>query len=517
MIFDIAIIGFGVIGTESLYKIAKNLNKSATIKIAIIERDISKIPGGIAYNKENSKFGFFNNPLRLSSIEFIRWIKKKQNINKLCTFIKENKDFNLEGWLLKNKNFEKKNIQKFDEIYLPRLTYSFFLEEKIKNIMKFIKNKKIIIKFYQSELSSIKKKENYICKLNKSTKEFKPKIVSDKVIFQKIKDGNIKFIETKSIILGNGILPPKAIYAKDHFNNNNYIWDFYAEGGTLNLINKINKMKDKRKKIKIIFIGNKAGLLETMPELENFISNNRTKIDIITIAPSRLSLEKAEQSKLFNDFKFQFLIEGNIQRIKKSIQILELLKKEFNLAKKNGFNKYDVWTWVLKKGLLSNCYNKLSASEQKNYNEFTFPLIRNITRYTYPSTIYSKKRLERKKILTFTKDKVKKLEKFKEYIKIKTVNGLTKSADIVVNVSGPVNLEKISKESSFISSLKNIFNNYNYRGFIVDKDFCIGQNIYAPGTISSNFNPNRLTIINAVTQNSHKASNKILKVLNIKS
>ena len=59
MIFDIAIIGFGVIGTESLYKIAKNLNKSATIKIAIIERDISKIPGGIAYNKENSKFGFF--------------------------------------------------------------------------------------------------------------------------------------------------------------------------------------------------------------------------------------------------------------------------------------------------------------------------------------------------------------------------------------------------------------------------------------------------------------------------
>ena len=60
----------------------------------------------------------------------------------------------------------------------------------------------------------------------------------------------------------------------------------------MNLINKINKIKDKRKKIKIIFIGNKAGLLETMPELENFISNNVTNIDIISIAPSRLSLEK---------------------------------------------------------------------------------------------------------------------------------------------------------------------------------------------------------------------------------
>tara|TARA_B100000795_G_C22802903_1_gene442920 strand:- start:1690 stop:3243 length:1554 start_codon:yes stop_codon:yes gene_type:complete len=517
MIFDIAIIGFGVIGTESLYKITKNLNKSDSIKIAIIERDISKIPGGIAYSKENSKFGFFNNPLRLSNLEFIRWIKKKQNINKLCTFIKENKDFNLEGWLIKNKNFERKNIKKFDEIYLPRLTYSFFLEEKIKNIMKFTKNKKVVIKFYQSELFDIEKKENYLCKLNKTTKEFKPKIVSGKVIFQKIKNKNIRFVKSKSIILGNGILPPKAIYGKNHFNNNNYIWDFYAEGGTLNLINKINKIKDKKKNIKIIFIGNKAGLLETMPELENFISNNVINIDIISIAPSRLSLEKAEQSKLFNYFKFQFLIEKNIKGIEKSNKILELLKKEFNLAKKNGFNRYDVWTWVLKKRLISKCYNKLSASEQKKYNEFTFPLIRNITRYTYPSTIYSKKRLEKKKILTFIKDKVEKLEKFKKYIKIKTVNGLTRSADIVVNVSGPVNLEKISKESTFISSLKNIFENYNYRGFIVDKDFCIGQNIYAPGTISSNFNPNRLTIIKAVTQNSHKASNKILKVLNIKS
>ena len=56
-------------------------------------------------------------------------------------------------------------------------------------------------------------------------------------------------------------------------------------------------------------------------------------------------------------------------------------------------------------------------------------------------------------------------------------------------------------------------NNYNYRGFIANKNFAIIKNIYAPGTISSNFNPNRLTIIKSVIQNSHKVSNEILKKL----
>ncbi len=82
MNFDIAIIGFGVIGTESLYKITSGLNLKKKIKIAIIEKDISHIPGGVAYSKNKSKYGFFNNPLRLSNGEFKRWIKKKKILKK---------------------------------------------------------------------------------------------------------------------------------------------------------------------------------------------------------------------------------------------------------------------------------------------------------------------------------------------------------------------------------------------------------------------------------------------------
>ena len=66
----------------------------------------------------------------------------------------------------------------------------------------------------------------------------------------------------------------KKIYEKNLKKNDNYIWDFYTEGGTENLIKKIKKILKRKKSLKIVFIGNKAGLLETMQELEK-ISKKR--------------------------------------------------------------------------------------------------------------------------------------------------------------------------------------------------------------------------------------------------
>ena len=110
MNFDIAIIGFGVIGTESLHKITSGLNKKKKIKIAIIEKDTNHIPGGVAYSKTKSKYGFFNNPLRLSNGEFKIWIKQKKNIEKIINFINNNKHYNLNSWLSNNIDFKKKKF-----------------------------------------------------------------------------------------------------------------------------------------------------------------------------------------------------------------------------------------------------------------------------------------------------------------------------------------------------------------------------------------------------------------------
>ena len=95
MLFDLTIIGFGVIGVQTLNGIKKILVKRKylnqnKIKIAIVEKNLKNIPGGVAYSKESSKFGYFNNPLRLSHPEFIQWFNLKKNKERLINFAKKN-------------------------------------------------------------------------------------------------------------------------------------------------------------------------------------------------------------------------------------------------------------------------------------------------------------------------------------------------------------------------------------------------------------------------------------------
>ena len=88
----------------------------------------------------------------------------------------------------------------------------------------------------------------------------------------------MKSLETEKILLGNGLLPPKKIKINKK-NNNKYIWDFYSEGGTGNLIEKINLVKRKKNNVVITFIGNKAGLLETTLQLKKQIINPRAWVN----------------------------------------------------------------------------------------------------------------------------------------------------------------------------------------------------------------------------------------------
>ena len=513
---NILIAGFGVIGTEALSKLVDDYKSKKKLKIILLDKNIKNIPGGIAYSKSKSKFGFFNNPLRLSNPEFIKWIKVKKNIIKIKNFIIKNKDFNLMEWLNKNKNFNSLKIGKFNELYLPRLTYSFFLEEKIKNILKKTKKKNISIILINSELLDLKVNKvnkEYTCDIKKNSNRFKLLLNKESFEFKKMNKNN-NSITADNIIIGNGLLPPKKINEKKSFDNNNYIWDFYSEGGTQNLLKKIKKKLLYKKSIKILFIGNKAGLLETMPEIEAFYQKNKNQLKIICFAPSLLSLERAELSFKYKDYKFKFFKKNNLKKIDKSKQIYSLLNKEFNYGKNTGFNKYDVWTSILKKKILNKIYLSLSKAEKKIYNDQIFSKIRNITRYTYPSTIDSKNRLEDLKILSYVTDKVMQLNKSQKYITVITSKGLKVKGDIVVNVSGPVSLTKATNEVSFLNSLKKVSYEFSERGFLADNNFSIGEKIYAPGVISSNFNPNRFTIIKAITINTHKSVSKIIKTLN---
>ena len=513
MLFDLAIIGFGVIGVETLIGIKKILYQKKTknrIKIAIIEKNLKNIPGGVAYSKENSKFGFFNNPLRLSHPDFIKWFNLKENKKKLIDFIISNPKYNLNNWLKKNDYILKKKFNDYKEIYLPRLVYSFYLKEKIINFLDFKKNNKISLKFFKGKVNDISNDNRYNIFPERLFNEFI--LYSDKknLLIKNYSLNKSYVIRAKKLVIGTGIIPPKKINETRLYKNSNYIWDFYSNGGTSNLIKKIDIISKLKKNIKIIFIGNKAGLLETMQEIEKIIKDNKININIICISKNRQTLQKAEHSKKFEFFRFRYLIKSNIKKIKKAEEILILLKKEFKNAKLNRFSKYDVWTNILKNQIMTSCYNRLTQKEKINYNFSIFPLIRNITRYTYPETVSSKNRLEKANRIKFIKDKVVKIIKEKNDLFIEVQSGQLIKGDIAINVSGPVSIEDNKDEIKFISSLRKITKKFNKRGFSTNNNFMLEKGLYLPGTLSNNFNPGRDTIIKAITKNAHKAAKGIL-------
>ncbi len=509
---NLIISGFGVIGTEVFYEIIKR-NKLKKLKISIIEKDYSNIPGGVAYSKSKSKYGFFNNPLRLSNEDFIKWVKKISNQKKLINYFHQNKDLNLEKWLVKNVNENKHNFKDLDELYLPRETYSIYLKDKIIKTLKILKKKKFIkINFYENEISKIKKvNKTLLCYTKKNLKMKNLRVhgrdlkITDKIRKQK------NYIKSSKIVLGSGILPPKNVNIKKSFLNKNYIHDFYVSGGTSNLLKKIKEKNFNKKKIKLIFIGSKAGLLETMQEIESLPREILSNLQITSISSSSMSLEKAELSKKYKNYKFQFLKNKKIRNVQKSSEILSLIILEFKNGLKNGFNKYDVWTLILQKKILDKCYANLNDNEKKEYNNKTFSQLRSITRYTYPETVESKNRLEKKKILKNLKDKVINLKKVNNKIKVKTKRKGNLLADIVINVSGPLSMFKNTDEVLYLNSLKKICKKFNDRGFVSDKYHRISNEIYAPGTLSSNFNPERKTIIKSITENSSTVAKHLLR------
>ena len=515
MLFDFTIIGLGVIGVETLHGIKKILLKRKQknrdkIRIALIEKNLENIPGGVAYSKKNSKFGYFNNPLRLSHPEFINWFNLNENKRKIIDFSKNNPSYNLKAWAKKNESILNRKYNDYKELYLPRLIYSFYLKDKILQFLDLKKQMNISLKVYRGEAKQIKNNKSYSIFPDKLFNEFITSSDNNELTLKKHKFNNLKIIKSKKLIIGTGVVPPKMINEKVVHKNINYIWDFYSSGGTNNLIKKINIISKIKRDICIIFIGNKAGLLETMQEIERLINNKKININIICISKNTQTLQKAERSKKFIFFKFKYLVKKNINNIKKAEQILYLLKSEFKNASLNGFNKYDVWTNVLAGKIISVCYNRLNEKEKKNYNFSIFPLIRNITRYTYPETVSAKNRLERANKIKFLKDKVVKIIKNKNNLILKTQKKKSIKGDIVINVSGPVSVVDTKNEIKFISSLREITKKFNERGFSTNKNFMLEEGLFLPGTLSNNFNPGRETIIKAITRNAHKVAKNIL-------
>ena len=529
MYFDFVAIGSGVAGISSIeniiFYLVKNKSRfNRNISLALIDKEPKNIPGGVGYSFNTSKFGFFNNPLRLSPLEFIKFVKENNEFKKeIIDYLKDNFGETNNKWLI---NYSKvllgKSENKLNELYLPRASLAIWFVKKIIKINKIV-NKfnsssdfRINLFYFKAEVSNIKLSNNNIYEIQSLNNKFKllePIIVKNKHTSLEFNKTNIfcKHIQMKYSIISLGLPPPKNFSSTKKINNN-YIWDFYSEGSTNHLILKIIKklQKFKNKKISVIFIGYKAGLLESLPELNDLMNSNSGRIKLICISPTLLSLEKANLTSVIKKPRFYFINNKNINNILKAKEIFNYINKEFEASIKNKFNHYDVWTKILKYNYLDKMVKKLSLFEIKKYKKYYLPKIRSMTRFTNPLLVNIKEEMEKNNKLICIKDKVICIQKKSNYINVVTKNSKYKS-DIVVNVSGPLNITKINYEIPLIKSLKKIGMQFDKTGIKVSNYFELkkNKNIYMPGVLIDGFNIERKVILKKILDNSKEISKQI--------
>jgi hypothetical protein len=121
----------------------------------------------------------------------------------------------------------------------------------------------------------------------------------------------------------------------------------------------------------------------------------------------------------------------------------------------------------------------------------------------------------KKKILEAKKEIVKNIDLIKGNLIVTNTNDKNTikkyKCDIVVNVSGPLNAEKIKNEMPLINKLKKRGAKIISGNIVVNNSFeIVGlKNVFVPGILARGFNPERKTIINAILKNSNLVANSI--------
>ncbi|OUV60974.1 MAG: hypothetical protein CBC82_07505 [Cellvibrionales bacterium TMED122] len=505
MSFDVVFVGGGLGSIFSLYNLIRTADKK-NLNICIIDKEISNIPGGVAYGNKLENIGFFNNPCRLSPKELIRWVYK--NKVDLINFVENSNSNSFKEWVkrYKLKFLNSKSLKDLDEIYLPRIFCNFWLESLLIKSLKKIKKKNYKILFIQGEAKQIIKKKKYKILIKNPTIfncDLKQGTIGNQINFIRRIDGqNIEYINAKNILISLGIPEPRQSISKKILSDKFYIHDLYVSGGTKKLIKLINKKKLQKKNVSIHFLGSKAGFLEALPELYFFSKKNNIKI--ISTSNNAETLNSADISKNNSKYKLNFFSKNNYKKIKNPDDLYKKILEEFSFAESNNYNKYDPWTIILRKNILTKIIKNFDEKDKEIYNNKYFQLIRSKTRFTFPLTVKYKNLLEKYKIIKMIKSSVKSVSQKKDEFIVETKNNKKIKSDILVCVFGPQSVMDLKINDSLFKSLHKLKIEFLNTGIKVNKYFqTVGQNnIYMIGFHANGYNPDRKTIIKAIVENS---------------
>ena len=304
--------------------------------------------------------------------DFILEIKKLNKEIEIIIFL-ENKKENLEMFLKTNGIF---NIYYNNEIDFSNIIKNIKKENKnIELINKIIKENYLI----KNEKQNFKKIKNKLNKIINKFKEIKK--------LNKIKNNN--FINTNKIIIVTGShgvgksifiinlafnLKNKKILIIDLDIINNSIHTLLGiKNKKIKNINKIENLIIKyNKKIDIINFSQiiKNNLLEK-ENINKYFELLKNKYDYILIDSSLECLKNENKKLLKNNFLNIFLIEPNLIEIKKSINILNIFEREWNIKKEKIniiFNKFNIFFINFK--ILKNIFSNYKIIGKINFNIF---------------------------------------------------------------------------------------------------------------------------------------------------
>ena len=300
--------------------------------------------------------------------DFILEIKKLNKEIEIIIFL-ENKKENLEMFLKTNGIF---NIYYNNEIDFSNI---------IKNIKKENKNIELINKIIKENYLIKNEKQNFIKiknKFNKIINKFKK---TKKL--NKIKNNNFKnkiILVTGSHGVGKSIfiinlafnLKNKKILIIDLDIINNSIHTLLGiKNKKIKHTNKIENLIIKyNKKIDIINFSQiiKNNLLEK-ENINKYFELLKNEYDYILIDSSLECLKNENKKLLKNNYLNIFLIEPNLIEIKKSINILNIFEREWNIKKEKiniVFNKFNIYSINFK--ILKNIFSNYKIIGKINFN-----------------------------------------------------------------------------------------------------------------------------------------------------
>lgn len=493
-IYDLAFVGSGIACTYTIIQFMNLIEQAPLkqkIKILIIDK-ADEFWVGIPYGKRS---GF--NSLIITSLKdflsidelelFKTWLQ--QNISWIFkNFMRRNGKLSSD-WLKNNKKkFAENN---WDDIYLPRYIFGYFLRERVTILLESAVKKNVLdYKLLKAEVTDIHKTDAiYKLTLNDNF-------------------SNSQEIECGKIILSIGSPPKKNLYSAGNYkllSGVHIIEDLYQPKMELNvkLIHETLKKSENKMQNNILIVGSNASALEAVYNIMD-ISGMENLINKFYFLSHNGSFPYRSHNDTVNLNDFTLATLNSLKKSSNitSKQILEAVKKDIELIKTQNVNIAEIICKV--SNLINELVVRLSPSQQKIF----------VTKHGVEIGKFQRKAGKEYCDVVDNLSLVNKLENLKgkfgefvyqeeklahiEYVESHTLVKKTfdKPLKFIINCCGFEDLTTNSSSDLIINLITNNIcrTNTSKRGFMVNENFEADNNFFIMGPLLAG-NSNKQTMI----------------------